>query len=62
MPSSKIQFFILSFIEISFFSAAKQAKKAKSQQKKTTQPAGLKVSSYDCQLFLMNFLFSRINQ
>jgi len=46
MPSSKTPPSVLSFIEILFYfhSAAKQAKKAKAQQKKTTQPAGLKVS------------------
>jgi len=44
MLSSKTQsVFFLSFIEISF-SAAKQAKKVKAQQKKVAQPAGLKVN------------------
>jgi hypothetical protein len=45
-----------------FFSAAKQAKKAKAQQKKVAQPAGLKVSLHNPRLFLIIFVFSRVNQ
>jgi hypothetical protein len=44
MLSSKIQISVFFLFHKTIFSAAKQAKKAKAQQKKATQPAGLKVS------------------
>jgi hypothetical protein len=46
MPSSKTQlsFYCFSLKYFVFSSAAKLAKKSKSQQKKVAQPAGVKVS------------------